>query len=70
MRAIFILNTAIQSRKKRRKQLYTSFVDFSKAFDTVDHRLLWSKLALLRPKFHNAKHSPEYVWASLFQSHS
>ena len=43
--AIFILNTAIQSRKKRGKQLYTCFVDFSKAFDTVDHRLLWSKLA-------------------------
>ena len=43
--AIFILNTAIQSRKKRGKQLYTCFVYFSKAFDTVDHRLLWSKLA-------------------------
>ena len=43
--AIFILNTAIQSRKKRGKQLYTCFVDFSKAFDTVDHRLLWSKLS-------------------------
>ena len=32
--AIFILFTAIQSFKKKKKQLYTCFVDFAKAFDS------------------------------------
>ncbi len=27
-----------------RKSTYTAFVDFSKAYDRVDRRLLWSKL--------------------------
>ena len=43
--AIFILNAIIQIFKKKRKPLYTCFIDFSKAFDKVHHGLLWEKLA-------------------------
>ena len=42
---IFILSTAIQAHKKKRKPLYACFVDFAKAFDSVKHKLLWNKLA-------------------------
>ena len=43
--AIFVITTAIQSHKKRNKPLFACFVDFAKAFDSVNHQLLWEKLA-------------------------
>ena len=43
--AIFILNTITQTFKKKRKTIYTCFIDFSKAFDEVHHGLLWERLA-------------------------
>jgi len=42
---IFILSTAMQAYKKKRKPLYACFVDFAKAFDSIKHSLLWKKLA-------------------------
>ena len=42
---IFILNIVIQHYKKKKKPLYTCFVDFKKAFDSVSHNKLWLKLA-------------------------
>ena len=36
--AIFILNAITQIFKKKRKPLYTCFIDFSKAFDKVHQR--------------------------------
>ena len=43
--ALFIMSSAIQVSKKKKTPLYTCFVDFAKAFDSVNHNLLWNKLA-------------------------
>ena len=45
--AIFILHTAIQVAKKQKKLLFTCFVDFAKAFDTINHHLLGTKLSTI-----------------------
>lgn len=45
--ALFVITTAIQSYKKKKKPLFTCFVDFAKAFDSVNHKLLWEKLAYM-----------------------
>ena len=42
---IFILHTAIQAGFTRKSHTFACFVDFQKAFDSVEHRLLWQKLA-------------------------
>ena len=42
--AIFILTTAVHLHRKARKPLYACFVDFKKAFDSINHQLLWQKL--------------------------
>ena len=42
---IFILNTVIQHYKEKKQPLFTCFVDFKKAFDSVSHYKLWLKLA-------------------------
>ena len=41
----FVVTIAIQSFKKKNKPLFTCFVDFAKAFDSVNYQLLWEKLA-------------------------
>ena len=41
---IFILNTLIESTLSKHNTLYVCYVDFKKAFDCVDHSLLWTKL--------------------------
>ena len=43
--ALFIITTIIEANKRKKKPIYACFVDFQKAFDTVDHSLLWTKLA-------------------------
>ena len=45
--AIFVIATAIQSFKKRKKLFFTCFIDFAKAFDSVNHKFLWEKLATM-----------------------
>jgi len=41
---IFVLHSIIQRYLKRRKKVYAAFVDFKKAFDTVDRSVLWEIL--------------------------
>ena len=41
---IFILNTVIEVSLSQKKHLYVCYVDFKKAFDSVNHTLLWSCL--------------------------
>ena len=44
--SIFIHNTLIHSQlSKKRKKLYTCYIDFTKAFDSVVWEILWRKLA-------------------------
>jgi hypothetical protein len=40
----FVLNHIIEAAKHAGSQVYTAFVDFSKAFDTVRHEHLWDRL--------------------------
>jgi hypothetical protein len=40
----FILRTLIEQARFQKKKLYTYFVDFKKAFDTVPRDLLWQFL--------------------------
>ena len=42
---IFILNTLVEKSLNTGKPLYVCYVDLRKAFDNVDHLLLWVKLA-------------------------
>ena len=42
---IFILNTLVEKSLNTGKPLYVCYVDLKKAFDNVDHLLLWVKLA-------------------------
>ena len=42
--AIFVIR-AIQSYKKKNKSLFTCFVDIARVFDSINHKLLWEKLA-------------------------
>ena len=44
---VFTLNTCIEKYLKQKKRLYTSFVDYRKAFDTVCHEALLFKLSKL-----------------------
>ena len=45
--AIFVVNALIEKYKHKKKPLYCAFVDFKKAFDSVDHTILCKKLAKL-----------------------
>ena len=44
---IFVLHSLIQRYLSRHKKFYVAFVDFSKAFDTVDRQTLWLVLSQL-----------------------
>jgi hypothetical protein len=44
---MFILNSLIRKVKYEKKTLYTCFIDFAKAFDSIWHRGLWYKLIKL-----------------------
>jgi hypothetical protein len=41
---LFILHTLTEQARFQKKKLYTCFVDFKKAFDTVPRDLLWQVL--------------------------
>lgn len=43
--AIFALHTLITSSLANNKRLYCAFIDFKKAFDSVDRSKLWMKLS-------------------------
>lgn len=38
------LSNIIETRKKAKKSTYVAFIDFSKAYDRVNHKRLWDKL--------------------------
>ena len=44
---IFILSSAIQSYKNKKRTIFACFIDFAKAFDSIKHDLLWSKLGAM-----------------------
>ena len=44
--AVFILSTLIEKARAERKDLYVAFIDFSKAYDSVDHASMQAKLLL------------------------
>ena len=44
---VFVLNALIESCKGKQMPLYACFVDLRKAFDCVNHSLLWLKLVQL-----------------------
>ena len=44
--AVFILTTLIEKAKADREDLYVAFIDFSKAYDSVDRKCLQAKLLL------------------------
>ena len=41
----FVLYTIVSFYLAQRKKLFVTFIDYEKAFDRVDHDLLWMKLA-------------------------
>ena len=41
---VFILDTLISYQKSKRKLLYVTFIDFSKAFDFVNRTFLYYKM--------------------------
>ena len=44
---VFILNSIIEDSKRRKCPLFVCYVDFRKAFDRVQHELLWLRLSQL-----------------------
>ena len=44
---VFVLKHIIELYKSIHKHIYSAFIDYSKAFDTVDRALLWQKLLSL-----------------------
>ena len=46
--AIFALHSLIVEYLSKKKKLYCCFVDYQKAFDSVDHVQLWRRLVKLR----------------------
>ena len=47
MDCVFILNTLIEKAFCEKSTLFLCYVDFRKAFDSVDHNCLWEKLVKL-----------------------
>ncbi len=41
---MFILNQLVEKVKEYNMDLYFLFMDFQKAFDTIDHNILWEAL--------------------------
>jgi len=44
---IFILKALIDKKLSKKSKLYAAFVDLKKAFDSIEHELLWTKLTFL-----------------------
>ena len=45
--AIFVLHSLISRTLRSKKRLYCCFVDFKKAFDSINHNYLWLKIQIL-----------------------
>ena len=41
---VFIISSIVSTYLARKKKLFVTFIDYEKAFDKVDHGLLWQKL--------------------------
>ena len=45
---MFLLQTIVEKVvKKNKRKLYTAFIDFKKAYDTVDRQILFERLKML-----------------------
>jgi hypothetical protein len=53
---IFILNTLIEKTKIDNSTLFVCYVDLKKAFDNVEHTLMWVKLHSIGLSNHTAVH--------------
>jgi hypothetical protein len=42
MDAVFTLKQIIEKRREFNKETHIAFIDFEKAFDNVNHRILWN----------------------------
>ena len=43
---VFVLNMLIELYSHKKKQLYCAFIDYGKAFDSIDRSLLWQNYSV------------------------
>ena len=60
--AIFVLHRLVESSIQKHKDVFTCFVDYSNAFDTVNHASLFDLLLSLDIESHDIKLLANIYW--------